>query len=67
MPRADVDMEDWTVINDWMDDVHDYIVNNNINLNDRVDYLSPLLMLDIEEQGFHRLKPFMAILLVSDY
>ncbi|XP_030846857.1 NADPH oxidoreductase A-like [Strongylocentrotus purpuratus] len=66
VPRADVDMEDWTVINNWMDDVQDYIVNNNINLDDRMDYLSPLLMLNIEEQGFHRLKPFMATLLVKE-
>nr|XP_054749534.1 NADPH oxidoreductase A-like [Lytechinus pictus] len=62
IPIANVDMEDWTVINDWMDNIQDYLLNNSINLVVKEDYLSPLLM---DEDGFHRLKPFMATLLIK--
>ena len=58
-------MEDWSVINAWIEEILTVTRNDDIRLEERIDYLSPLLVCSEEEEGYHRLRPFMSTLKVS--
>ncbi|XP_060594774.1 NADPH oxidoreductase A-like [Ruditapes philippinarum] len=55
--RQDVDMEDWSVINKWIDSVTVYIPSASLNIS--LDYIQHK---HISEELFSRNTPFMAIL-----
>ncbi|XP_072164141.1 NADPH oxidoreductase A-like [Diadema setosum] len=63
--KMEVDAEDWTVINSWMNAVSSAITSDDFSLEERLDYLSPLITHCTTEDGFSRLKPFMATLKVK--
>ena len=58
--RVDVDLEDWPVINKWMDGVLDKITK--LNLTTSVDYLD--LSDQTEDNGYSRTKPFTSTMTV---
>ena len=59
--RVDVDLEDWSLINKWMDAVLDSLVK--LDLETRMDYLD--LSNQVEESGYSRTRPFKARMTVS--
>jgi len=60
-PRVDVDLEDWPVINAWMDSLLESLAS--LELNTSSDYLDLSVM--EEETGHSRTRPFMAEMTVS--
>lgn len=63
--RVDVDLEDWPVINKWMDGVLNKITELNLNLTTSVDYLD--LSDQSEENGYSRTYPFTSAMTVMPY
>lgn len=59
--RVDVDLEDWSVINKWMDGVLDGLVK--LDLETKMDYLD--LSNQVEESGYTRTRPFISTMKVS--
>ena len=57
----DVDLEDWPVINKWMDGVLKKITE--LNLATSVDYLD--LSDQSEDNGYSRTRPFASIMIVN--
>ena len=60
-PRVDVDLEDWTVINEWEDNVLNQVTKLELTL--RMDYLD--LSNQAEDVGYSRTKPFMSTMMVG--
>lgn len=58
--RQDVDMEDWSIINKWMDKVINYILSAKLTTS--LDYIQHG---DITEELYSRTRPFIATLIVS--
>jgi hypothetical protein len=56
-----VDMEDWTVVSDWMDRVVRLV--SDLDLKVKTDYLSVSSL--GESEGHNRTNPFMSTLVVS--
>lgn len=61
--RVDVDLEDWPVINKWMESVLDKI--KKLELKTNMDYLD--LTNQTEDTGYSRTKPFTAAMTVSKF
>lgn len=58
----DVDMEDWTIIDSWMDDIISYIQSCDLRVD--MDYLH--IVADGADDGYDRHRPFMATLKVKN-
>ncbi|XP_035692088.1 NADPH oxidoreductase A-like [Branchiostoma floridae] len=61
VPRSDVDQEDWSVIDSWIDAVLDVLPA--VAIETKLDYLS--LDAVSSDQAYHRTRPFMATMTVK--
>ena len=61
VPRHNVDMEDWSIIDQWMDCVLEYLYQHVIDLPVTMDYIVPV----VKDGGYDRNTPFMATLKVN--
>lgn len=61
--RVDVDLEDWPVINKWVDNILNEVTK--LELTTSVDYLD--LSNQTEDSGYSRTKPFTSTMKVSSF
>ena len=64
LERVDIDQEDWDIINTWLDTLVERLDDIRDDIPVCMDYLGPMLLDEEGESGFHRTRPFMAVVTV---